>query len=406
MNIYQKIFAIIFFISLFGFSSFNVLSEGKNIISDVKEHGFPENRKKLQEFTANVDSILAANLYGDHFWNETYGAVYKALGKNEENNFAYVKAPNGILQYADFRNTNKSTELELALRVKRLMNVANKQDAQVVFLLYPSRYDADVDEGYYGIPYRDMNYFADNFLMYLRRYNVDYIDYRDVFSKQGKSVEDIMCSTDHHWKMEAGFDAMTYLVKYMDEKYDAGFDPSGMYTDINNYVTETYHSNYLGSMGRETGEIYSGLDDYTYISPTFETGFKRMCENTDYAKIEMEGDFNAVIMNKKYLAFEDIYKRELFNTYLGGIYRVERITNTVNKEGPKVMFLRDSYSSPVGAFLSPMCSKLNMYWTQYCSENYLDEKIEDEQPDYIFVAFTPYKLLSEDFTFYVSEDEE
>lgn len=405
MKMYERIYAFLFMTALLGFSLCNILVQSKDIANDVSKLNVPKSRVGMEKYMDDIDNILTDNLCGNRFFKETYGAVYKALGKNEENRFAYIRDPKGVLHYTDFKNTNDISEFELALRVKRLDDAASKQDAKVVFLLYPSRYDSKKDEGYYGMPYRDMNTYADNFLMYLRRYNIDYIDYREVFEEQGKSMEDIMCVTDHPWKMEVGFDAVKYLVEYMDGKYNAGFDPMGIYTDRNNYVTETYYKNYLGDIGRETGEIYSELEDFTIISPVFETKFHRMYEDIDYTKTEVTGDFNNVIMNKKYLYYEDVYNRELFNTYIGGIYRVERITNLLDNSGPKVMFLRDSYSSPVGAFLAPMCSDINMYWSKYCYENYLEEKMLDEEPDYIFVAFTPDRLLSENFTFYVTEAE-
>lgn len=404
MKLYQRIFAALFILCLYGFSVSNLVVTGSQTWTDLKELGDSHKAADgLQEYTAAVDALLVDNLVGGHFWNEVYGTVYAALGKSEENNFSIVKDRKGFLQRSNFWNTTDITAMEAAQRVRRMQDDVEELGTKVIFLMYPSKYDEKRTEGIYGISYENADELGDEFLRYLRRYNVDYIDFRNMDEVEHVSEEDMFYVSDHHWKAETGFYIMEKIVEHLNQVYDAGLDPDGFFRNPDNYVTETYKDIYMGSMGRETGFIYSGLDDYTYLYPTFETEFYRQYINSDHEVSRLQGDILKTLINRKYISYDDVYNREMYNSYVGGIYRIERITNKQNPNGINVMFIRDSYSSPVGVFLAPMCSKLNMYWALECGGDYLEEKIEEQKPEYIFIAFTAPQLSDTAMPFYKEE---
>ena len=52
----------------------------------------------------------------------------------------------------------------------------------------------------------------------------------------------------------------------------------------------------------------------------------------------------------------DIYLRDPYSAFLGGIQHESSIINQNNPDGPKVLILMDSYSSPVNLFFANHCS--------------------------------------------------
>ncbi len=403
MEFYQKISAILFLLLLFGFAGYNLYQEGEIVYDEIAQLEVPA-YTETKTYTAGIDTVLITNLAGDHFWNEVYGTVCKALGKNEENGFTYVRDRDGVLYYANLWNTTDVSMEELAKRVKRLQEDTKAKGTKVVMLLYPTKYDENWSDGYYGIPYQDMNDLADEFLMYLRRYGVDYLDYREILQATGKSASELFFKTDHHWTVETSFDATVSLVEFMRERFGEELDPEGFYCDINNYVIEEYKGSFLGSQGREAGLVYSGVDDYTFILPNFATRVKWKHRNLTESVDEQNGYVNGTLISKGYLKVKDAYERDLNSSYLGGVYLFDRVQNMDRPEGEglKLLFLRNSYSSCIATFLTPMVSSIDLVWTANSEENEIMPVIASGDYDYIFVALNVDNLCNDEFSFYTT----
>ncbi len=66
--------------------------------------------------------------------------------------------------------------------------------------------------------------------------------------------------------------------------------------------------------------------------------------------------------------------------------------------------LRDSFSSPVGAFLIQACSQLDMLWTQAYESGEIESFLRENQYDYVIVAIYPENLSFFNFPYYESEE--
>ncbi len=397
---YKQVFAGLFLSFLIGFSLVNLKEQKGKLNYYFKELGVPENREELQEFPQKADGILTENLWGGHIWNEMYGAVNKILLKNEENNFKYVRDKSGFLYSGRFWNFSQVDARELALRVRRLKDVTEEKGTKVMCLMYPTKYNQQWSKGYYGIPYNDMNDFADEVLLHMRRYNVDYLDYRKIYVEEGKTMEDIFYKTDHHWINSTAFEAMGSLLEYLEEKDGVVLDPDGYYRNLANYQVEEYKEIYLGSQGRETGVLYAGLDDYTYIYPKENSEYTYTYKYRNGETGRKKGDVLNTLINQKYLQYEDVYERELNNSYLQGICLTDQITNELNSEGVKILFIRDSYSSPLAVFLAPMCSQVDLVWSIHMTSASVEKIVEEGNYDYIFVALAIDNFTEEGLPFY------
>lgn len=407
MKRYQKVFSILFLLLTGLLLAGNLFYNTETIGEHIQGIEIPKTIEEINGVTLQVDSILSENLVGNHMWNEMYGAVYRILGKNEENNFTYVKDKNNYLYSGNFWNTSMTESLNLALRMRKFSDAMKETGTQVVFFLYPTKYREEWTEGYTGIPYNGMNDFADEFLRHLRRYNVDYIDFREEIDCAGITLEEGFYKTDHHWNTKTAFWATGVIVDYLQDRYGDDWDPEDFYMNLENYDSELYEGIYLGAQGRETGVLYAEeLDDYLYLYPKFETKFTYSYQYLSGEAKEKEGDISKTLINKEAFKHEDIYDRELSNSYLYGVCLKDEITNELLEDGRKVLFLRDSNSSPIAVFLSPMCKKIDCNWVIHRSEEEIYQQVQNEDYDYIFVALTIDNLTSEGIPMFQYEVEE
>ena len=395
---YKKIFTILFMATLLGFSAVNMYYASGGLKYELNEIDKPKNLSDVKTYTLSIDNILATNLIFDNSWNEAYAKIYNALGKNEENGFNYVRDKDGKLYQGNFFNTSDLSPKEYALRIKRLEQVAAERGAKVVVLLYPTQYNEKWSNGYYGMPYNDYNAIAEEMVCYFRYYGIEHIDYMQTYLSRDMKVTDIFYRTDHHWRVEVAYDGFCELVNYLNEKFNAKLDT--YYTDINNYNVETYEDVFIGSQGRDAGVSYVGLDDYTFITPKFETRYKYTYTNRGEGEYVCEGSMENTLISKKYLDEDDYYEKDMYSSYLGGIRLKEHIENKMNEDGLKVLFLRDSYSSPLATFFSSYCSEIDLIWASKADAEMMEQAVEENEYDYIFIGLAVDSYIYEDVKFY------
>lgn len=399
MEIYKKIFAVIFITVLLGFSAVNMYHAKGGLKYELSQMEKPKTLKDVKQSTLKIDNILATNLLFDHGWNEAYARIYNILGKNEENSFKYVRDKDGILYQGNFWNTSPIPVKDYAQRIKKLQAAVEYKGTKVVVLLYPTQYNEAWSDGYYGIPYNDYNKIGDELVTYLRYYGIDCIDYKHQYLQEKMTAEEIFYKTDHHWRLEVAFDAFETLVRHLNLKYNAKLDR--YYTDINNYNVETYEDIFMGSQGRDAGLSYVGADDYTFITPKFETDYEYTFKSKVDEIVTIEGSMEETLVSKKYLEREDIYDRDMWSSYMDGVHLEDHITNKKNEDGLKVLFLRDSYTSPLATFFSSYCSQVDMIWTVQNKPEEIEAMVEGDEYDYIFIGLAIDSYVGYGAEFYI-----
>ncbi len=399
MEIYKKIFAVIFMTALLGFSAVNMYHAKGGLKYELSQMEKPKTLKDVKQSTLKIDNILATNLLFDHGWNEAYARVYNILGKNEENSFKYVRDKDGMLYQGNFWNTSPIPVKDYAQRIKKLQAAVEYKGTKVVVLLYPTQYNKAWSDGYYGIPYNDYNKIGDELVTYLRYYGIDCIDYKHQYLQEKMTAEEIFYKTDHHWRLEVAFDAFETLVRHLNLKYNAKLDR--YYTDIDNYNVETYEDIFMGSQGRDAGLSYVGADDYTFITPKFETDYEYTFKSKVDEKVTIEGSMEETLVSKKYLEREDIYDRDMWSSYMDGVHLEDHITNKKNEDGLKVLFLRDSYTSPLATFFSSYCSQVDMIWTVQNKPEEIEAMVEGDEYDYIFIGLAIDSYVGYGAEFYI-----
>ena len=85
MKRYQAVFSALFLAGLFSLSALNLYRERDALQKKIQDIERPKAASEYKKYTKQLDGILSQTLVGGHRWNELYGTVYRALGKNEEN---------------------------------------------------------------------------------------------------------------------------------------------------------------------------------------------------------------------------------------------------------------------------------------------------------------------------------
>jgi hypothetical protein len=201
--------------------------------------------------------------------------------------------------------------------------------------------------------------------------------------------------------VDAAYYSTEVLVDRLAEDYGYDLD-ADTYLSDDSYFKVTYENGMLGSMGRATGICFSGLDDFTAYYPNFTMNFYRSCIDADGTEFEYEGDITQTLYDFEELySTDDVYDVSQYGLYLDELQVYEHIVNNDNPDGLKVLFIRDSYFSPVITFLAPMCSEIDAIWNMDKSHTIdIDAYLSEHEYDCIILEYYPYNIEEKGFSFF------
>lgn len=206
------------------------------------------------------------------------------------------------------------------------------------------------------------------------------IDMKNVMQESGRDWYSYYFVTDHHWNNDAAF--LTYQTICNDLQAN-GISIEEEYLREDAYEQILYEDVFLGTHGRMTGPLYTGLDDYTLWLPSFETNLSLRVPTRG---ISLEGSFEDCIVHYENLAGYS-FDYYAYYAYFGEDYDCIEIENHNNTEGPHIVVVKDSYAVPVSAFLAMQCSELDVLDLRYRGEDSVTDYIREKQPDYIIYLF-------------------
>lgn len=242
---------------------------------------------------------------------------------------------------------------------------------------------------------------ADRYLAYLKKENIPVLDLRDAMEEDKLSHYDMYYKTDHHWKVEAGLWATNRISVFLAQQ-DAGFAVDNSIWDPSNYEHTLYEDVFLGSSGRRVGPLYIEREDFTLITPKFETNLT-FCDKQ--AGTSREGSFRDVFLFMGNLVAEDPYKSNTYQVYCGANRGKIEISNysaieNITIADKKILIIRDSYSDVVIPFLSLGYAQTHAIDLREFDGD-LMEHIAFFEPDAVLIVYNPgaYKDNNEMFDF-------
>ena len=234
---------------------------------------------------------------------------------------------------------------------------------------------------------------ADDFVAGLSKAGVDVYDLRDDFWSLDMSQNELFFNTDHHWTIEGAFAATGLLAEHLNENYDMQI-PKSLYSK-DNFDFEKYENYFLGSMGRRVGRLYGGVDDFTLITPKFDTDITlRQIEG--YGESETSGTFEEAVLEMDYITNPDITTNR-YAVYHGD-YQELRFTNHLAENDKKILIIKDSFGIPVYSFLSLGVSEVRAIDMRLFEQN-VAEYAKEYDPDLVIVMYNADSFFDPMFDF-------
>lgn len=329
-NLIKKILAAAFVLMLFvGFA----LNGGYGYIS--KMFDYLKNYEEIDMDTIEEEFTLSMRSQKDLI--NLNGRIAKVL--NMQGYYSdmgmYVTKDGYVLSASDCTTTDYEYEQIVAFR-----DFLSENNVNLLYVNAPTKYTDDLlFEKNFGVEtYSNRN--MDLFLERIGEAGINYIDLRDNMTAENKTCSDIFFKTDHHWTIETGLWATSKVAGGLNDF--CGYDIDLSIYNPDNYVKKEWKECWLGEQGRKLAVTYVGLDDFSKLTPTFDTDY--IFKSGDY---EYEGTFDNFINESFYDETKDVYDADSW-------YYSYQIIDSVNKNADygKVLVLGDSYSHAVQPFLS------------------------------------------------------
>ncbi|SFG75199.1 alginate O-acetyltransferase AlgX-related protein [Oribacterium sp. WCC10] len=400
----KRAFALIFTLLIMIFSGYNLYINGENVFSVVKNQY--ENQSVS---TSEIEDSMLENIIYKRGLVEVYGLTQKMLLKNEYNDFDYIKDEKGFLNYARFYSEDTKDIFDYALRVKRLQDYVSEYGTRVLFVITPSKYIRGTSRFEIGMPISDPDHEINELMVYLNRLGVKTLNMGEYFPLEDLSYEETFFKTDHHWTVPAAFRATGILVEEIKKKFGDDLDPTGYYTSTDAYREETYYGHMFGALGRDTGIIYAGLDDFTALYPKYAGNYIREYTYGSGNIFRKEGSFEETFLDKSVLADDiDLYEESQYSLYINQVREIENIENLDNVDGKNIFMIRDSYFGPVITFMAPMCKRIDAVYAlmhdndpNLSVSDYLKDRYDEGyRYDYVIIEIYPYNIEDNAFRYF------
>ena len=392
-RIVAAVLTIAFIPVIFGFGLYGLLSDTDELYNSLlysharsflasDEEGkkfFPMLQARIQSLQSYLgDSIPFKDELG--YLN---ASMQYAIGKNMVSQGAeqLISLPGGQIYALTTRDS-------LADETREIVDFYNELDGRVPFLfayINPQFYDGGMTlpEEYAAVDTGDE--LADEVLGIIRDAGIPALDSREFFAGCGYTDNDLNLKTDMHWTTLAALLATPIYVEEINRLSGAHLDASRIALD--QFDTQLYPNLFLGEYGQQVGERNSGLDDITLYLPKYETSLVRHSVNRDGSTEDASGPFSESVI--KWDAFDNEPDGTNIRGYVayGLIEQIEEITNLGDCEDMTILIFRDSYTAPIGSFLSLLAKNIIMVDMRGVEKSAM-ELVDEYNPDMIVFSYS------------------
>lgn len=411
----KYLFAALFLMLLFCYAgvniSVNAVPIAENLVSSVEYYDRKDREGKNEilywislgsALVQKCESAINDNLLfsKDLLWLN--GRYARLQGKHEINDFKYFKDSEGYLQYAAFFRDEEKDVFGYAERVRRLKDSVASKGTKVIYVVTPSKYTPGKTVLPSGTPINDPNPVTDELIVNLNRLGIDTLDLRNVGLFDGMRYEDAFFKTDHHWTIPAAFKCAGILNDTLKERFDIDLDPENVTTDKRYYRIERYDDVMFGSMGRGAGLGFTDRESFTVMWPGYDCNFdRRSIRNAAGYEEHKYGPYIESLMHVDVFLSKDVYSDSYYSLYLNGLNYLDHIENLDHPDRPKVLFIRDSYFSPVISFLAPGCGQIDAIWSLEDSDvTDIGQTVMQDTYDLIVIETYPYNINDDAFNYF------
>ncbi|MCL1810093.1 MAG: hypothetical protein FWG42_10070 [Clostridiales bacterium] len=382
-DIKEKITAVVFLLLIFSMIFgvfFHAADVGEGFLNAYRAnvHSSASLVERFSAATAAAEPAASAGVLGRPQFIELFGLVQLAMDKKivaDPNYGALYKTPGGQLAYA-------VEEKYIGGYLDNLYELVNWLRLEEIPFLYVQA-PFKLRDAHSQLPQTATDYSnsdADRFIESLAAASVSCLDLRPLLYGSGMTQEEMFYSTDHHWTIDAAFFSAGKIADKLNADY--GFKIEEKYFDIRNFDRKTYEKFYIGSLGRRVGRIYGGIDDFTLITPKFETNLT-LSEN---GVAISSGSFEDAVLD-----MECVDEGAKADTNRYAVYRKDRgevvFENHLADSG-KILIVKDSFGIPVYTFLALGVKEVRALDMRLFSRD-VSEYAKEHRPDVVMLLYNP-----------------
>ena len=259
---------------------------------------------------------------------------------------------------------------------------------------HPTLYDASLlPAGYEALDHSAQ--MADEAVATLRGQDIRVLDSRDVLPHCGRDMNDLLMVTDQHWSTLAAITMAQAIAGELNDMTGAGLDLSLL--DLENLNAETHEKLFLGKYGQRVGTAIVDPDDIVEYWPKSETRLARQSRRKKTV-VEQAGDWREAMTRFDRLETDP---GKTWNTTAYAYYGlVESYDIMTNEAAPDftILLLKDSYSSPIGRYLSLLARHVISVDLRQDVEP-LEAWVEKYKPDAVVMSYSLQMLRDDEYAF-------
>ena len=259
---------------------------------------------------------------------------------------------------------------------------------------HPTLYDpAMMPKGYDALDHSTE--MADEATGTLRELGVTVMDSRDVLPNSGHALGDLLMVTDQHWSTLAAITMAQNIAQYLVDTEDAPLDVDRL--DLDEFNTIVHEDLFLGKYGQRVGPMGVTPDDIVEYWPKYDTWISRYTLRGQ-SEENAEGPFRQSVLLADRLA-PDAGRTWNIRAYTDyGL--TENYTIFTNPDAPDytILLLKDSYSAPIGAFMSLLARNVTYVDLRRTGDS-LETWVERVQPDAVVMAYSLQMLRDDNYVF-------
>ena len=348
----------------------------------------------LELFVARVRSLdneINSSVYRSEELGQINATLQYALGKRlVSTGSAQMVRLNGGYLYDLQEEQSMVSAADEILELKASL----PEDLPFLFVYeHPTVYDLSMlPPGYDVLDYGEEA--ADEVTALLRQGGLQVIDTRDVLKGSGYPIDRFLMRTDQHWSTFAALVTSRALAEWLRDEAGLPVDPSLL--DVDRFETETLPRLFLGKYGQRIGTRNIAPDDMHLFWPNYETELTRHSVRPK-SEEDAAGDFREAIIRWDRLETDG----KGWNIKAYGDYGLAEVSDSfTNAKAPKckILVFKDSYSSPVGAFLSLIASEVYTVDLRQVDKPAL-YYVNEFQPDVLITAYSQQMLRDREYQF-------
>ena len=340
----------------------------------------------------SVDNYLSSNVYASEELGELNSTFQYALGKRmvTTGGSSMVRLNTGHLY--DLQNY-----VPMEQAAQNILDMQAMVPVNVPFLFvyeHPTLYSDEMMPEGYGVM-DHLPQMAEEIMEKLNAAGVNAVDSREVLTSSGLKMEDYLYYTDQHWATRAAITVAQRIAQELSRTTGVNLHPEKL--DISQFETQNYPNLFLGKYGQRIGTRNIAPDDIVTYKPKYETNIHRY---TNYLGTitDITGPFEESVLRPKYLKPLAGKTHNIMAYFDYGLTENYDVLENPDGADLTVLLLKDSFSAPIGSFLSLLAGKVASYDLRRCTET-LPELLEMYHPDAVVVAYSMQMLRDDNYEF-------